>query len=38
MQGIALPGKAALLSVSVLSALALNVRAKENAEIHFVHS
>ncbi|HBN5446635.1 TPA: fimbrial biogenesis outer membrane usher protein [Klebsiella oxytoca] len=35
MQGIALPGKAALLSVSVLSALALNVRAKENAEIHF---
>lgn len=35
MQGIALPGKAALLSVSVLSALALNAAAEENAEINF---
>lgn len=35
MQGIALPGKAALLSVSVLSALAFNAAAEESAEINF---
>ena len=35
MQGIALPGKAALLSVSVLYALAFNAVAEESAEINF---
>ncbi|EQC1581894.1 TPA: fimbria/pilus outer membrane usher protein [Klebsiella oxytoca] len=35
MQGIALPGKAALLSVSVLYALAFNAAAEESAEINF---
>ncbi|GAL51268.1 TPA: hypothetical protein ACHF2V_004613 [Citrobacter farmeri] len=35
MQGIALPGKSALLSVSALYALAFNVVAEESVEINF---